>query len=206
MVLRCTRDTSLRDAARAAGEIRYEFPRVSPSGTGRVCPDTTRVSPPTLGAGLRTDPRLHRRAVRMPPSLAARATAGVRVHHIFTFQTARRTSLTAPGEAAPGRRRLVRLEKSRTVKRRKALARKPPHPVARLAIGPVPSRKGPPAHVAGRRALRRSTTGCSRGLASLASGRASSPVTSRSPVAQQCSLLTGPSARMAGPRRPEFRL
>jgi hypothetical protein len=43
------------------------------------------------------------------------------------------------------------------VKRRKALVRKPPHPVATLRSGQSLHRKGLPAHNAGRRALRRFT-------------------------------------------------
>jgi hypothetical protein len=43
------------------------------------------------------------------------------------------------------------------VKRRKALVRNPPHPVATLRSGQSLQRKGLPAHHAGRRALRRFT-------------------------------------------------
>ena len=44
------------------------------------------------------------------------------------------------------------------MKRREALVRKPPHPVAALRLGQSLQRKGLPAHDADRRALRRSTT------------------------------------------------
>ena len=45
--------------------------------------------------------------------------------------------------SAPGRRPSCPPRKqSRRVKRRKALVRKPPHPVAHLAVGPVPSSEG----------------------------------------------------------------
>ena len=84
---------------------------------------------------------------------------GVCIHHGFTFQTARRTSVSAPGNhrhpaavrSCPPR------NNSRRVKRRKALVRKPPHPVATLRSGPSLHRKGRPAHDADRRALRRFT-------------------------------------------------
>ena len=82
-------------------------------------------------------------------------------HHRFTCQTARQPSVSAPGNrSAPGRRPFfARLEtRSRRVKRRKALVRKPPHPVATLRSGRSLQRKGRPAHDADRRALRRFTT------------------------------------------------
>jgi hypothetical protein len=75
--------------------------------------------------------------------------------------------------SAPGRRPSCPPRKrSRRVKRRKALVRKPPHPVATLRSGQSLHRKGLPAHDAGRRALRRFTAVISVEPRSTRSGRA----------------------------------
>ena len=124
--------------------IRYEFPRVSPSGTGRVRPDTTRVSPPTLGAGFRNrSTPAPPGGAHVPPSLAARATAGVRVHHIFTCQTARQTSLIAPGRARlPAAVQSCPPRKHEDGEAPQSAGAETAAPGGRLAVGPVPSSEG----------------------------------------------------------------
>ena len=142
---------------------------------------------------------------RVHPPLAGRdgtaRVAGVRVHCGFTFQTARRASVSAPGNAsAPGRRPSCPPRKqSRRVKRRKALVRNPPHPVATLRSGQSLHRKGLPAHDAGRRALRRFTAVISV-EASLSHARAAllDRFENRRPVVQQapCTRVVLPAGSM----------
>jgi hypothetical protein len=126
------------------------------------------------------------------------------VHHIFTFQTARRASLIAPGKARlPAAVQSCPPRKYEVVKRRQALVRNAA-PVAALRLGQSLHRKGLPAHDAGRRALRRFTTAFHEALPHLLSGRAFLPgLLTRSPGSPAGSLRTGhlvPVGR--GPRPP----
>ena len=129
-----------------------------------------------------------------PPSLAMRATA-----------RQRQTSALREIVRHPAALRLSASKKTRGVKRRKALARNPPHPVAALRLGRSLHRKGPPVHDADRRALRRFTTVFARPGPHSLSGRAFLPgLLACSPGSPAGSLRTGhlvPVGRC--PRRPE---
>ena len=105
---------------------------------------------------------------------------------------------TRPPSVCPPRK------KSRGVKRRKALVRKPPHPVARLAVGPVPSTEGDRRSMTRTGAPCGASPRCSRGLGLTRSRAAlSCPGYWRvHPVVQQapCARVIVPVGRC--PRRP----
>jgi hypothetical protein len=124
-------------------------------------------------------------------------------------QTAWQASVSAPGKcSAPGRRPSCPPRKqSRRVKRRKALVRKPPHPVAALRWGQSLQRKGLPAHDAGRRALRRFTAVISVRPSPTRSGHACPSGSIPSTGGPAGSLLTGHIARKVESRgAPRARL
>jgi hypothetical protein len=110
--------------------------------------------------------------------------------------------------SAPGRRPSCPPRKqSRRVKRRKALVRKPPHPVATLRSGQSLQRKGLPAHDAGRRALRRFTAVISVRPSPTRSGHACPSGSIPSTGGPAGSLLTGRIARKVESRgAPRARL
>ena len=166
-----------------------KYPRVTPSGSGRVRPDATRVSPPDAERGFSaTDPRLRR-----PGG------AHVRPSHLHL-------SNSTPGKPdRPGKARLPAAvqscppRKHEEVKRRKALVRNAA-PVAALRLGQSLRRKGLPVHDADRRALRRFTAVISVGPRPTRSGRACLPAR----IADRSSSRA-PCARVVSARKAESR-
>lgn len=187
---------SLRAAAGTAppGRMRWfrdGYIRGQPSGSGRVRPDATRVSPPNGGRG-------------SPQRIHASTTRTVRASHIhISNSTAGKTSALREIVRHPAAVRLSASKSSRRVKRRQALVRNAA-PVAALRLGQSLHRKGLPVHDADRRALRRSTTVFVRPWPHSLSGRAFLPgLLTRSPGSPAGSLRTGllvPVGRC--PRRP----
>ena len=144
------------------------------------------------------------RSLRSPPSPRGEGwhcPSGV--HYRFTFQTARRASVSAPGNcSAPGRRPSCPPRKqSRRVKRRKALVRNAA-PVAALRWGLSLQRKGLPASYVGRRALRRFTAVISVRPSPTRSGHACPSGSIPSTGGPAGSLLTGRIARKVESRAP----
>ena len=143
--------------------------------------------------------------VGSPTSRCARC-----VHYVFTLSNSPAGKRRRCGDCR--RPAVVRTcpprKQSRRVKRRKALVRKPPHPVATLRSGQSLQRKGLPAHDAGRRALRRFTAVISVEPRSTRSGRAFlSGLLRVRPVVQQSTLHTGLIARRDDARgAPSVRL